>query len=74
MNVIPWLLSIVSPTMSVMNPALRSKAEADVITKLIELMAKLGLSFTKQFQALSNTTNYVLYPYVRITIINYEKN
>ncbi|TYZ57890.1 hypothetical protein PybrP1_004408 [[Pythium] brassicae (nom. inval.)] len=44
-DVVPWLVATLSPTIRRLNPSLQTAEEKAMVQRLIELMAALGLSF-----------------------------
>ncbi|TMW63058.1 hypothetical protein Poli38472_005676 [Pythium oligandrum] len=62
-DVVPWLLATLSPSIRHINPSLQTADEKVMIQRLIELMASLGLSFRPKYLP-DGTEDYALEPAV----------
>lgn len=66
-DVVPWLVSVLSPTIRRVNPTLQTADEKAMLARLIELMASLGLSFRPKFLP-DGSEDYALEPYVLLVV------
>lgn len=60
-DVVPWLLGVISPNIRRVNPSLQTKEEKNMIERLIHVMASLGLSFRPKYLP-DGTEDYALEP------------
>lgn len=66
-DVVPWLVAILSPNIRRLNVALQSADEKAMVQRLIELMAALGLSFRPKYLP-DGSEDYALEPCVACTV------
>ncbi|CAI5720669.1 unnamed protein product [Hyaloperonospora brassicae] len=60
-DVVPWLVASLSPSLRRTNPSLQTKEEKVMIQRLIQLMASLGLSFQHKYLP-DGSEDYALEP------------
>ncbi|KAF1334134.1 Chromosome transmission fidelity protein, partial [Globisporangium splendens] len=60
-DVVPWLVAVLSPNIRRFNPAVQTADEKAMIQRLIELMASLGLSFRPKYLP-DGSEDYTLEP------------